>query len=83
MGSMKKASFGKMRPLLAAALFVVLVFFARLISSLMQAPAEALDLKSERWILKGSSFFSSIAIAQITLTACAATVAMAAPAASR
>ena len=30
--------------LLAAALFVVLVFFARLISSLMQAPAEALDL---------------------------------------
>ena len=61
----------------------------KLLQSQRQTDAQKLfctggfSLKSERWILKGSSFFSSIAIAQITLTACAATVAMAAPATSR
>ena len=39
--------------LLAAALFVVLVFFARLISSLMQAPAEALDLTASSFPRSG------------------------------
>ena len=43
--------------LLAAALFVVLVFFARLISSLMQAPAEALDLTASYVRICGSGIF--------------------------
>ena len=47
--------------LLAAALFVVLVFFARLISSLMQAPAEALDLTASYVRICGSGIFSIVA----------------------
>ena len=47
--------------LLAAALFVVLVFFARLISSLMQAPAEALDLTASYVRICGSGIFFIVA----------------------
>lgn len=47
--------------LLAAALFVVLVFFARLISSLMQAPAEALDLTVSYVRICGSGIFFIVA----------------------
>ena len=43
--------------LLAAALFVVLVFFARPISSLMQSPAEALDLTASYVRICGGGIF--------------------------
>lgn len=47
--------------LLAAALFVVLVFFARFIASLMQAPAEALDLTASYVRICGSGIFFIVA----------------------
>ena len=47
--------------LLAAALFVVLVFFARPISSLMQSPAEALDLTASYVRICGGGIFFIVA----------------------
>ena len=47
--------------LLAAALFVVLVFFARPISRLMQAPAEALDLTANYVRICGGGIFFIVA----------------------
>ena len=47
--------------ILAAILFVVLVFFARPISSLMQAPAEALDLTTSYVRICGAGIFFIVA----------------------
>lgn len=47
--------------LLAAVLFVILVFFARPISSLMQAPAEALDLTAGYVRICGGGIFFIVA----------------------
>ena len=47
--------------LLAAALFVVLVFFARPISNLMQSPAEALDLTASYVRICGGGIFFIVA----------------------
>ena len=47
--------------LLAAALFVVLVFFARPVSSLMQSPAEALDLTASYVRICGGGIFFIVA----------------------
>ena len=56
--------------LLAAALFVVLVFFARLISSLMQAPAEALDLTASYVRICGSGIFFIVAYNMLSAQMC-------------